>query len=327
MSLNFVTYGDIQYYTNPSKSYTRPDGMNSWLWEQIQVTHQIFSYAKDNNINLVIFNGDLFEIKNRIDFDTLNIVWSLYREYSKSFDIIMNTGNHDFYSLDRRKSSLLPFSDNVRVVCEPEDLKYDSTLIRIIPYGMVEGNLSIPKGFNKTILFTHEDIAGLKLGPSDYTSGAKLKSQIFGSWDIVFNSHIHKPQTLGNIVNIGSPMAQDFGEIDDVKRFIHYKDGEVISVPTACPRFFTFSGLNDKIKKTIMGDSRNFYRIDVDSRLLSDPVFKKFNVSVGEIKVKEREVRLKKNLRKGDELKEYIKISKPKLDYSRLLKVGEELAK
>jgi hypothetical protein len=200
------------------------------------------------------------------------------------------------------------------------------TETRVIPFGRVSGNLELPK-YNKTnILFLHENIAGLKVGTNDYMLASPIKKELLSDWDFVFNGHIHKPQTMGNVINIGSPMIQDWSEADDKKRFIHYKDGEVISVPIECPRFIHFDKLTDKVRNKIEKNNRDYFRVDVDSSFVGDPIFSKYNCFYNIIKSKKREIRLKQTDNIENELVEYIKIKNPKLDHDKLLKIGKELA-
>jgi len=310
-----IIFSDAHYYNNPSKSYITGDGISSWLLRQIEVTHEIFSYARRNNVETIIHNGDLFEEKNNINIKIYNTVWQLYNSFSKNFEVILNTGNHD--KLTKLDSSLRPFSKIARVITEPTNIDN----IRIIPNSMIQDNLSHD---NQNILFIHEDIAGLVYGSSQYKSGSKLKPAIFGDWDIVFDGDIHKPQQLGNITVIGSPMIQDWGEAHEIKRFIHFKDNKIISVPIESgPRFYEREELNDKVREEVEEDTKNYYRINISSAELSDSIFKKFNVSPFISKTRKREVRLKQTTKIP--LKEYIRLKKPKLDLEKLLKIGEEL--
>ena len=247
--MEIIIFSDAHYHTNPSKSYITKDGQSYWLTRQIQVTEEIFDYARRNNIETVLHNGDLFEEKNNINTKIYNTVWDLYKSYyDEGFKIIFNTGNHD--KLTKLDSSLKPFSQIVKVVYEPTDIGN----MRIIPNSMIDNNLKS----NADILFIHEDIAGLIYGANQYKSGSKYKPAIFGDWDIVFDGDIHKPQELGNIVVIGSPMIQDWGEHDDIKRFIHFKDGKVISVPIESgPKFFVRDELNDTVREEVEKDQEN----------------------------------------------------------------------
>ena len=288
--LEFIVFSDIQFYNNPNRRYIRDDGLSSWLWEQLRIVEQIFQYAVDNNVKMVIFNGDLFEEKNNINTRLYNRVWELFYRWSEFLRIVMNTGNHDFYTLSR-DSSLKPFSTFAEIASVPSDLPISGPyVVRLIPYGMVtEDTLQRPEGYEKCILFTHEEINGLTLGPTDFSKDTNLTIDMFSEWDVVFNGHIHKPQDVGNIVNIGSPMIQDFGEAGETKRFIHYRDGEIKSIKIDCPQFVILDGLNDRILKVISEDDRNFYRIDIDSTEIGNPIFDKFNVIPNIVKSRKRE--------------------------------------
>lgn len=327
--MEFILYSDIHYSLGTSKSYIRSDGMYSWLYEQIQVTNQIFDYARDNHVMTVIHNGDFFEDKNRINTGLYNLIWDLYKKLSKEFNIILNVGNHDLSTLT--DSSLKPFSDLATIVINKYDIKDtfdDEDHLRIVAYSNATGNsLSIPNKEKRNILITHEEISGLKLGPTDYESGSPLKYQIFDDWDIVFNGHIHKPQTWKNIINIGSPMHRDWGEANEEKRFIHYKDGDIKSIPINCPKFITVGELNDRIKEVAWKDDRNFYRIDVSANDIKDEVFSKYNVSYNIVKTEKREVRMVETMTMEDELKKYIEIKNPDLDKEKLLRIGKGLIK
>lgn len=322
--MEFIIFSDMHYSLGASKSYIRSDGIYSWLYEQIQVTHQIFNYARENGIELVIHNGDFFEDKNRINVGLYNLVWSLYKELSKEFEIIFNMGNHDISTFT--DSSLKPFSDIAMVVSDRYDGIYERDHLRILAYSHAYQNLTKPEDI-RSILVTHEEISGLKLGPTDYESGAELKQELFGDWDIVFNGHIHKPQTLKNIINIGSTMHRDWGEAGEEKRFIHYKDGEVKSIPIDCFKFIIIPEFTDEIRELVWNDDRNFYRIDISANEVKDEVFSKYNVSYNIIKTEKREVRMPKTKTIDDELKRYIEIKNSDLDVEKLLTVGRRLIK
>lgn len=323
--MKILIFSDIHFYNNPSKSYLLDNGRYSWFDGQLRLISTIFQLAKHEEVDMVIHNGDLFHEKTRINVALYNDVWQFFQDHTDDgFDIVFNTGNHDL--LTTTDSSLRPFSDIVAVHTTPWDIKLGDTILRIIPYGQIDGNLALPsQHFENKILFTHADISGLKYGPNDFESGARLKHQIFADWDIVFNGHIHKPQELDNIVNIGSPMITDWGEADEYKRVIIYEDGEWESRHLTGPLFTTFDSLSDKLKKKIEKDEFNFFRIDVDSEQLKDPIFNKYNVFPRVVKTKKRELRLKDTNSVSDEIEKYVDITETKLDKKKLLEIGRGL--
>jgi DNA repair exonuclease SbcCD nuclease subunit len=304
--------------------------MNSWLYEQTKIIEQIFEYAKENDVRNIIFGGDLFEEKNRIPVTLYNYVWELFNMHSFIYNIYFNTGNHDIVTLNRT-SSLRPFSKIVDVISSPTNIIIEDSLIRIIPYGMTEDNLSIPKFLipipKQNILILHEDIDGLIYGGSDNLSTSKIAAEYLQEWDFVFNGHIHKPQQYKNIVNVGSPMLQDWGEVGEEKRFIHFVNGEVKSIKLSHPNFITIEELTDTWKEIIEKDTRNFYRIDIFSEELNNPIFKQYNVFPNVIKSKKREVRIIESEDPTEELKSYIDILDTDLDKNELLKLGSSIIK
>ena len=310
-------FSDLQFYHNPSKSRILTNGRYSWLEEQLKVLDQLFDFANEKEVETIIHNGDLFEQKNLINVATYNILWEYFSSRKKDFDLIFNTGNHDYFS-DNRESSLKPFSEIAIIIDEPWDYWIDDNVLRFLPHGMIDGYLETPQTNGFKFLFTHENIAGLKIGPKDYVSGSQYKPHIFDGWTNVFNGHIHKPQQLNNIINIGSPMIQDFGEVGDVKRFLYF-DGEIVhSINTNCPQFYI---LYD-IKEDLIND-RDYFRIDITSDKLDHEVFKRWNVYPNVVSTsREASVRLSETVSLEEELQRYLNIVETELDKDKLLNYG-----
>jgi len=323
--MNFIFFTDIQYYKNLAKSYIMSDGMSSWLYNQLRVTDFIFDFAQRKGVRRIIYGGDLFEEKTRIPQDLYNIIWEYYeRKADDGFELIFNTGNHDLLTF-KRESSLRPFSKIVTVVTNPFNLELNDMYIRILPYGMVSNNLALPeRKYQKHILITHEDISGLSYGTGDYKSATPLKPHIFSDWDLVLNGHLHKAQTLNNIINVGNPMILDWGEVD-TKRFIYYHNLTAESVIIKGISFEELVGLTPRMKQVILEDNTNFFRINCSSEELNDPIFKKFNVVPNVVKTKHRELRLKDTRTIEEDMREYVNITEHNLDASVLLKIGEDL--
>ena len=323
--MNALIFSDMHFYNNPSKSYVDDKGWYSWLHNQLILCSYIFEQAKEMGVTTVIHNGDLFHEKTRINIALYNVVWQFFQDRVKEgFEIILNTGNHDL--LTYNDSALRPFSEMCTVISEPEILKFDKTNFKFVPYGKEADALELPEGEGMTnILFTHTDIAGLKYGPTDYESGAPLKHQLLSDWDIVFNGHIHKPQELNNIVSIGSPMIQDWGEVGEQKRMIQYKDHNYRSIALCGPEFVTLDRLTDKLKAKIATNTVDFFRIDVSSEQLTDPIFQQYNVFPRVTRSEKREIRLRETESVDEEIRKYVDIIDSKLDKKKLLKIGLEL--
>jgi len=305
----FIVFSDPHYHVNQNKSFINSNGISSWLQTQINITDDIFEYAETNNVRTVICNGDLFEEKNKINSGIYNIVWELFRKYSDSFNIIFNTGNHDIFK-QNHDSSLLPFSDIVTIITKPTVIDN----VKIIPYGMTENELES----DADMLFLHEEIEGLV----NFDSNKLIRLEDIAKYKIVFNGHIHTPMSIHNIINIGSICPQNWGEAADKKRFIHYKDGKANSVLINHPKWNMLDNIPDEISEA------EFYRINISSDELINPIFKLYNVFPNITKMRDRKSRLKQTGNTKDEMLQYIGlVDLNDLDPDKLFRVGMELLK
>lgn len=316
-----VIFSDIQFCKKLHQSYITESGLPSWTMLQTEAVQSIFRYCRENEIKVIIFNGDLFEEKTRIPQDLYNFVWQLFYDVKDEFILIFNTGNHDLFTITG-KSSLKPFTPFINIISEPTDVELQDSIMRIIPYGQIKGNLKLPNNpQNKSLcLATHEDISGLTYGAHDYQSSTRLKPIIFADWDYVFNGHIHKPQELNNIINIGSSIQQSFSEEGEQKSFIHLKNKTYNRIELNVVEFKTLESI--EIAEI---DDKNFFRIKISAEESSDPIFKNYNVSPYVVKSKEREIRLKTGSTEKEDIKTYVDITETNLDKKKLIKLGKEI--
>lgn len=321
----FIVFTDPHYQRNSSKSILLKNGRTSWLDTQINLTHRIFKYARENGINTIIVNGDIFHEKNLINTPIYNEVWDLYKQYSGDFKIFFNTGNHDFLNLSR-VSALYPFTSLLDVVQVPTNITLGNDLVRIVPFGMLSStSLQLPEGtYEHCILCTHEDIQGFK-----YSSGQNIETstqiESFKGWDTVFNGHIHTPQNIKNVVNIGSMMIQDWGESRDSKRFIHYKDGKIIDLHLESPDFIEIPNMEEVELEKMAQDNYNYYRIHISPEQLSNSIFNKFNVFPKVDKKRKRESRMQENISFEEKVNTYVSLQDTELNKTKLIDVALEL--
>jgi len=330
--MEFIVFSDAQFYSNPYKSFLTGDGMTSWFKMQLSVLDCIVQYTIDNNINLIIHNGDLFEEKNKIDVPLYNIVWDKFYRYKHDNDIkfIFNTGNHEIMNYSR-DSSLSPFKAVGEVINKVTGFFIDTHYLRFIPFGMLNNNNIevLDDVHGKQILFTHEDMIGLVYRGSNENIKNRFDPKLLVNWNIVFNGHIHDPQKLNNVIIVGAPIRHDFGECTNQRRFIHYKDGEVISIPTDCPDFITIDNLTEDMVEKILKDDYNFYRIVVDPTRVDEKLFQKYNVFPEFLKTNRKsrgESSIDTTTNIVDEIEWYVgEISNTELEPDKLINVGHKI--
>ncbi len=315
-----LIFSDIQY-----RKYLRVESSQiDWLNIQLMATDEVFNIANTHNISDIVFNGDLFEQKNKIDVALYNKVWSYYKERAKSgFNLIFNVGNHDRSSVSG-ETSLIPFTEFSTVITKPTQLNICGLPISIIPFG---SEISLKPEFPNSILFLHEEIEGLKIGTGNFYKKTDLELNDLKEWKYVFNGHIHKPQEMGNIINIGSLIQQDFGEAGEDKRVLLLGDDySVMSIQVQGPRFFKGLKLN---KKNILKQSSKYYffRFDISEEEANDPIFERQEVFYKIVERKEREFRLKEGLSVNDEIEQYAEKFNENLNLKKLIKIGKRIIK
>lgn len=322
--MSFIAFSELHAYNNPSRSIFLEDGIRSWVKHQLNILTQIEDYAVESGIDTIIFGGDLFHEKNYISQDLYNIIWNKFKKLGEKFYVALNTGNHDYFSIDRN-STLKPFTSIVEVVKKPLDITFaPNTLIRIVPHGTLTEDILDTKQLKHKhlILFTHEDIQGLTYGANDYEFESRFKKSMFKNWT-VFNGHIHKPQVLDNIINMGSCMQQNFGEEGEDKFFYIYDNGKYEKIKLEHPRFITVNSINDVDAK----DNYNYYRINIYPEELKDPIFKKFNVEPNIVKKYKRECKIVTTQKETikDIIEQYVALSETNLNKKKLIQLGLEI--
>ena len=204
----------------------------------------VFETASKNNIQNIIFAGDLFQDREKIDIQT----------YHRTFDILVSNkiklwlliGNHDMWLHDSWSyHSVKPFSaiENVTVIDDSCTLEIDGNLVDFLPYthkplehlNKLRENLD--KRVGRKTLITHLAIDNAQLNTLHNTRSevaiehdgdmVKVGPNVFEGWDQVWLGHYHGYQKIKNDLNIdieyiGSTLQLNFGEAFQHKYVIVY---------------------------------------------------------------------------------------------------------
>jgi DNA repair exonuclease SbcCD nuclease subunit len=220
--MKFLATGDIQAHNWSQFSYIRKDGMNSRLYNCLEIFRILRHEAKKRGITRVLLNGDVIEENAYIETEVYTGVYDeLEKLHKEGLEVVINVGNHDILreSDGRIIHALRPFRKVAHVVETPT---------------MVWGHLWVvpwienPDKFKKTIadlyasgegdyaLALHVGVSGAKTGPTGYLlrSPIKLKDLRRRDFSVVILSDYHTRQRLAsNVFYLGSPLQHSFGEI------------------------------------------------------------------------------------------------------------------
>ena len=190
---------------------------------------QFVPYLIENDINVILVLGDVFDSRSSINVKTNNEVWTLFSEVLKGFNVKILVGNHDiYYKTTIDVNSLkglneLKDVDVIKSITHMDILGINCLMCPwIVDYDDKEFHDALNNS-NADVLFGHFDIVGFTLNSSK-VSDVGVKSDVFSNFKKVFSGHYHTPSSkkIGRteIVYIGSPYQIDRNDMNDDKGFI-----------------------------------------------------------------------------------------------------------
>lgn len=189
----------------------------------------VFQTAKDNNVKQIIFCGDLFHDRQKIDILTYHRTFELFEKHVPDMlSVYLLIGNHDLWHLDKWDvSSVFPLQSikGVTVIDNPCTIDVGGFPISFLPYttNPLQDLEKVKNKHNIKILCGHLAINGALLNTFhgtraevniEHDGGMQtIDKNIFDKWHSVFLGHYHAAQSISdNTEYIGSPLQLSFGE-------------------------------------------------------------------------------------------------------------------
>lgn len=182
----------------------------------VNTLNWVESLADEQSCDMIIYLGDIFN-KAVLDQETVtalaDVAWSkLPHEFI--------VGNHDSEDSDLGCNVVYAVEgDNRIIVPTPKTIKTDSSNLVLLPY-ITEANrkplasyLSEIDSSKPTIIFAHNDIAGINYGPVVSTVGFNI-DEIIANCRMFIDGHLHNGQWIrkNRIRTLGTITGQNFGE-------------------------------------------------------------------------------------------------------------------
>lgn len=179
------------------------------------------------NCDLVVYLGDFFD-SSELNSEEITALSELSDENNpawNSVEHIFLVGNHEMGTNDLSYSSSHIFnylkfnSSNTKstVVSEPVSVEKDNCNLCFLPYILEENRDALPEylelfNSNKTVIFSHNDIAGMQMGKFKSVNGFSIE-EIHDSCDLFLNGHLHNgAKVTDKIINVGNLTGQNFSE-------------------------------------------------------------------------------------------------------------------
>ena len=203
----------------------------------LEALEWVFKIAIDNNIDDVVFLGDLFQDREKIQVLPYQLTYEIINKYcgknGLNINLYLLVGNHDMWFADKSDiSSVYPFGsiENVRVISKCETLNIAGLNIDFLPF-----TLNPPKSLQifknrSPVLCGHIALDGAQLNTFFKTQAdvsveydgdmVKVDSTLLKDWQRVFLGHYHGEQRIGHVEYIGSPLQLNFAEAFQKKHII-----------------------------------------------------------------------------------------------------------
>lgn len=228
------------------------------LHEILSCVKQAIEYSLNNSIKKIVIAGDTNDLKNIVHYDAFILFKKLISSYSDKIQFVFLSGNHDESSLDTKSSSIELFSDmnNVKVIFKDE---YIEDNITYVPW-----NSKIKEkiqNINKNdILVAHFGLTEAQL-VSDLSIVSPISFKDLKKFKLVILGHYHKPQQVGHVWYVGSPIQLRRSETGEEKRFLVVDTNtlDVESIPfTGYRKYFEFIIDNIDKKSDIINQANKY---------------------------------------------------------------------
>lgn len=345
-----LIFSDLHIHAHKKKYERLQDCLDALVW--------VFETAKSHKIKNIIFCGDLFHDRQKIELPTYHKTFETFQKYltaESAPEIWLLIGNHDMWFSNKWDvSSVFPLASikGVHVIDKPCTQQIDGHELSFLPYthNPIQDLKQIYSMADYKVLFGHCAVdgavwnvrAGTLADVSIEHDGDMLKvtPDVFDEYDRVFLGHYHGEQKLSKKVEyVGSPLQLSFGEAFERKHVIIYDleshKREYIENEFSPQHFIIPESDVDKIKL-----ENNFVRLMVED-ITDVSLIDKKNEIVGkkvaslEIKQKPKEIKAEMQTvadvqsiiaRSGEMLEKYVELKNPdNLDKSVLLDIGQDI--
>ncbi len=285
--LKIACFGDFHAHIYKEFDHKSDRSGSKRLDLQIDTLEFIKNECLRREIDTILFSGDAFHVRARVNTLVFNSVYDKFKEIAESgIRIIAIPGNHDDHdNSDLPQHSLHAFKDidGVEIMDKLSiTMLDDRTPVVCVRYSkntkMIKDfiNSINHTGFDKKpILLGHMGISGGFVGKGSYPmpdafTVEDLRPDVF---KYVVLGHFHRRQTLGgydHVLYTGAPIQHSFSDEGEEKGFIVLdtkKRWDIQFVPIPNPMFLTMSATdvaNEDMQK--IADEGHYVRIYVKEK-------------------------------------------------------------
>lgn len=272
--MKILFFSDIHFHHTHRFSHITNEGFTTRELEQYQCAEDILSIAKEENVDKIIFGGDMFgPVGDNISTQTLNIVCKFVKKISEVYPFEMIVGNHDQSVLTQNSNIHKLESFKFWQNCYVYDMPTIKDNIVYMPYcysdEYAEAFLNNIEDKANKIVVSHLELKDIPLG-NGITSKHGVSLDILKKFKMVFQGHYHSISSYAkNIKIIGSVQRFSFKDMGSSKNNIIIYDTETNTVKRKsfnAPDWLTFT--DENIENILSISSNNYVKVDVSTDIL-----------------------------------------------------------
>lgn len=322
------------------------------LQDCLDVLRWVFQTARDRGISDIIFLGDLFHDRQKIQVIVYQGTFDIFWEY-RDLNVYLLLGNHDLWFYDRWDvSSVAPLMAlrNVEVINKPCTQKIGGLDMDFLPFthDPVSAINLFPK--KSPVLCSHVAVDDATLNQFYNTKSdvsiesekdvVRVTKDIFRGWERTFLGHYHCAQRLDDRVEyIGSPLELSFNEAFQQKH-IGILDTDTLECEYVVNQFSPKHLILKYDDVGIYNLDDNFVQIQVEDIESSEILEMRQNIISSskpqslefkelkkkDIKKDHCELQTKFDIANGDIMERYVSaVGVGGLDRTKLLKIGKDI--
>jgi len=250
---------------------------------------------KENEVDWIVFCGDLFNARYSINVNTLNVGIEIVQDLAFNFEkVILIEGNHDTYYKNSNSVNSISFlanlSENENIIVVDEHPKFAKIGMRtygFYPWGFTPESISSIEDFIKPDFgFGHFELNGIEL-VGQVSSGSKFDlADMFVLGDELFSGHYHKngvyreTKSGKTLRMIGASLQLNWGDYHQDKKIGILENGkysEIVNDVNARFEKVFYSGF--KCKKYTVESlkslcKKNFIKFVIDMPYQFDEILK-----------------------------------------------------
>ena len=272
--MKILIFSDLHLH-NWNYGSTIVDGMNDRLRDQARVLDQIATYCERNEVDHIVFGGDLFHTHGKIDASVLKVAYEGVANILAKSNVYMTllVGNHD--TADKSMNThalhwLRAFGEQVRVIDSAwHDMEMD---VSFLPYTENENQIEKFLRMSQPLAFMHQGVSGVPMGSGFVINEVFTPDMVRHSHiQHVFTGHYHKHTGVNNqLTVIGSTTQLTWADEGDKRGFLVYDTefGSIEHIESVAPKF-------------VMLDWQGIYQTTIDS-IVSDNFVRVVNYDHGD---------------------------------------------